>query len=368
MKVSCTQENLQKGLSIVGRLVGVRTTLPVLNNILLKTEKGRLKVSATDLEVGISTWIGAKVDQEGAITCPAKLLLDYINTNNDKKINLELKDLNLHLESEHYKANIKGIDASEFPLIPEVKKTQEIEVLTKDLANAISKTVIAAALDESRPVLAGIFVEAAADKMKMVATDSYRLAEQKINLGKKIDIKTSFILPQRTMIEVARILTDGAEKVKIYPSENQVEFVLGETVLVSRLIEGAFPDYEQIIPKNVKTKVQTKANEFSVALKMASLFARESANNIKLKITPPDKVEVLAVSPHVGDNVSEVKGAISGDSLEIAFNAKFILDVLSVIGSEEITLELSNNLAPGILRGKTDPNYLYVIMPLRIEE
>ncbi|OGD57080.1 DNA polymerase III subunit beta [Candidatus Berkelbacteria bacterium RBG_13_40_8] len=368
MKVSCTQENLQKGLSIVSRSVGIRTTLPVLNNILLKTEKGRLKISATDLEVGISTWVGAKVDREGAITCPSKLLLDYINTNNDKKINLELKELNLHLESEHYKANIKGIDASEFPLIPEVKKTQELEVLTQDLANAISKTVIASALDESRPVLAGVFVEASNDKMKMVATDSYRLAEQKINLTKKADTKTSFILPQRTMIEVARILDLGAEKVKIYPSENQAEFVLGETILVSRLIEGAFPDYEQIIPKNITTKMQANSSEFAIALKMASLFARESANNIKLKIAPPDKVSVLAVSPHVGDNVSEVKGTISGNALEIAFNAKFILDVLSVIGSEEVSLELSGNLAPGILRGKTNPNYLYVIMPLRIEE
>ena len=367
MKVSCTQENLAKGLGIVGRSVGIRSTLPVLNNILLKTEKGGLKLSATDLEIGIHTWIGAKVDQEGAITCPARLLLDYINTNNDKKINLGLKGLTLHLESEHYKANIKGIEASEFPLIPEVKKDTEIEILTQDLGRAIAKTIIACALDESRPVLAGVFVHGGGEKLKMVATDSYRLAEQTFPLTKKISSDISLIIPQRTMAEVSRILSDGAEKVKIYPGENQVEFLIDKTSIVSRLIEGAFPDYEQIIPKTIQTKLQTKAASFANAIKMASLFARESANNIKLKIEK-NKIEVLAVSPQVGDNVSDVNGTVSGDKIEIAFNAKFILDVLSVLLAEKINLEFSGPLAPAILRAEKEPNYLYVIMPLRIEE
>jgi len=367
MKVSCTQENLAKGLGIVGRSVGIRSTLPVLNNILLKTEKGGLKLSATDLEIGIHTWIGAKVDKEGAITCPARLLLDYINTNNDKKINLEVKDLTLHLESEHYKANIKGIEASEFPLIPEVKKDVEIEILTQDLSRAISKTIIACALDESRPVLSGVFVYGGGDKLKMVATDSYRLAEQTFPLTKKITSEISLIIPQRAMAEISRILSDGAEKVKIYPGENQVEFSIDKTSVVSRLIEGAFPDYQQIIPKTTQTKFKTNAAEFANAIKMASLFARESANNIKLKIEK-NKVEVLAVSPQVGDNVSDVTGEIVGEEIEIAFNAKFIMDVLSVIMSEKINLELSGPLAPAMLRAEKDLNYLYVIMPLRIDE
>ena len=368
MKISCTQENLAKGLGIVGRSVGTRTTLPVLNNILLKTEKGGLKIAATDLEIGISTWIGAKVDSDGAITIPAKILVDYINTNTDKTISFLLKEMTLHFESEHFKANIKGIEASEFPIIPSVKKEKEIEILKSDFERAISKVIIAAALDESRPVLAGIYIYGKESKIRIVATDSYRLAEETINLTNKLAGEVAFIVPQRTMSEVLRILPNAPEKIKIFPGENQVEFVLGETVIVSRLIEGSFPDYNQIIPKNSKTVVKVNVPEFSNAIKMASFFARESANNIKLKFTSPDKLSVIASSPHLGDNVSDVKAEVKGDDLEIAFNAKFILDVLQGIGEQEITLELSSSMAAGLIKGAKDPNYLYVIMPLRIEE
>lgn len=368
MKVSCTQENLEKGLGIVGRSVGTRTTLPVLNNILLKTEKGGLKLSATDLEIGISTWIGAKVDSEGAITVPARLLVDYINTNNDKNISFETKDMTVRFESEHYKANIKGIEASEFPLIPKVTKTAEIEVIAQNLEKAISKVIISAALDETRPVLAGIYIHGEGTKIKIVATDSYRLAEQTLNLESKLAEKVSFIVPQRTMAEVLRVLPQAKDKVKILPGDNQVEFIMGDTTVVSRLIEGSFPDYTQIIPQGSKTKVSVNASEFLNAIKMASFFARESANNIKLRLKSPDKIEVIASSPHLGDNVSEVPGKVSGENLEIAFNAKFIIDVLQVISDPEIILELSSSASAGLLKSAKDPDYLYVIMPLRMDE
>lgn len=368
MKASCTQENLSKGLSIVGRSVGSKTSLPVLNNILIKSEKGGLKLSATDLEIGISTWIGAKVDEDGAITVPSKLLVDFVNTNNDKKISFNVKDLTAHLESDHYKANIKGIEASEFPLIPTVKKENEIEVLTQDLEKAISKVIIASALDESRPVLAGIYIYGSGTKIKMVATDSYRLAEQTINLTNKLEKEVSMIIPQRTMAEVLRILPQAQDKIKIYSGDNQVEFVVGETVLVSRLIEGSFPDYQQIIPKSSKTQVKVNTVEFLNALKMASLFARESANNIKLEIKAPATISVIAVSPHLGDNTSQISGTISGENLEIAFNAKFVIDALSVIDDQQVALELSGNLAAGIIKSEKNNTYLHVIMPLRIDE
>lgn len=374
MKLSCTQENLAKGVSIVSRSVGTRATLPILNNILIQTDKGRLKLSATDLEIGIHTWIGAKVDAEGGITVPARLLQDYINNNTDKTISLELKDSTLHLESEHYKANIKGMEASEFPLIPEVKKTIEIEVLNQDLMSAINKTIVATALDESRPVLAGVYFYNQDKNMKVVATDSYRLAEQTINLAQKPEKNFNFIVPQRTVSELARILAESGQKCRLLPSENQVEFILEDTILISRLIEGAFPDYTQIIPQESKTKVEVNTIEFNNAIKMASLFARESANNIKLKVTTDPvhaeagKIEVLAVSAHIGDNISLLNGVVKGDNLEIAFNAKFILDCLAVVGSEKVTLELASHISPGLIRADKDPHYLYVIMPLRIEE
>jgi len=370
MKISCTQENLTKGLGIVGHMVSPRTTLPVLNNILLKVEKGRLNLSATDLEIGINTWIGAKVDKEGAITCPARLLYEYISTNTDKTINLEIKDQALRLESEHFKANIKGIEASEFPLIPEVKNGSKIVARGADFRDGILKTVFACAPDETRPVLAGVYLKTGSGKLKMVATDSYRLAEKTLNLdfSSPADKQVNIIVPGRTMTEIGRLLDEEVEKVEIMVGENQVQFKLGPTNLVSRLVEGSFPDYEQIIPTGIKTKIMVKNNQFQNAIKMASFFAREAANNIKLQLKKPKKLNIIAVSPQIGDNVSEQEVEFSGEELEIAFNAKFILDVLPVLGAEELTLELAGSLSPGIIRPNKDKNYLYIIMPLRMDE
>ena len=367
MKISCTQENLNRGLGIVSHMVGTRTTLPVLNNILLKTEKGRLKLAATDLEIGISTWIGGKVLKEGATTAPARLFSEFVTTNTDKTINLELKDATLNLSSEHFRANIKGIEASEFPLIPEVKGGATIEVSAINFRDAILKTVFACALDETRPVLAGVYLIASSGKLKLVATDSYRLAEKTINTLSK-DAKANLIVPARTLAEIGRLIDESIEKVSIHVGENQVEFKLGPTEVVSRLIEGSFPDYLQIIPTNIKTKIELVTAQFGSAIKMASFFARESANNIKLALKKPKTIQVLAVSPQIGDNTSNLEADFSGEELEIAFNAKFILDVLGVIGSEKIDLELAGPLSPGIIRPAKDKNYLYIIMPLRMEE
>jgi len=368
MKVSCTQQNLARGLGIVSHMVGTRTTLPVLNNILLKTEKGRLKLAATDLEIGISTWIGGKVLKDGAVTCPARLISEFTTTNTDKTITLELKDATLNLSSEHFKANIKGIEAGEFPLIPEVKGGISLEVGAQDLKDGILKTVFACAIDETRPVLAGVYVVVGGGKLKFVATDSYRLAEKALNLLSKGASNASFIIPARTMAEIARLIDESIEKVEIKVGENQVEFKLGPTELVSRLIEGSFPDYEQIIPQNIKTKLELGTSNFTNAIKMASFFARESANNVKIKIKKPKSIQILAVSPQIGDNTSDLEGSFTGEELEIAFNAKFILDVLQFVGSEMIDLELAGPLSPGLIRPAKDKNYRYIIMPLRMEE
>lgn len=371
MKLSCTQENLNKGLNIVSRIVSPRGTLPVLNNILLKTDEGRLKLSATDLEIGINTWIGAKVDKEGSITIPSRLITDYINTNDDKKIDLELKDTTLSLESEKYKANIKGIESSEFPLIPEIKKENITIIKSKDLRKAINQVSFTCALDETRPVLTGVLLKIKEDQLKLVATDSYRLAEKTINLEKRVSSEINVIVPQRAMNELARILGEKEEKVEFKIGENQILFSFGETQLVSRLIEGSFPDYEQIIPKKLETKIILSVNEFANVIKMASYFARETANNIKLKIPKGGKnkkIEVLAVSPQIGDNLSSLEAQIEGKEIEIAFNAKFILDVLNVSDEDQIILETIDKLSPGIIKPLKNKNYFYIIMPLRVEE
>lgn len=351
MKVSCTQENLNRGLNVVSRVVGTRTTLPVLNNILIRTKDGRLTLAATDLEIGITTWIGAKVDDEGAVTCPARLLADYVTTNNDQTIKLTLDNTTLHLESEHYKANIKGIEAEEFPLIPAVKDGVTLEVAAKEFKDGIAQTVFACALDETRPVLAGVYISASGGKLKMAATDSYRLAEKTIALAAKEKKEAHIIVPQRAMAEVGRLIDESVEKVTILIGENQVQFKFGPTEVVSRLVEGTFPDYQQLIPASAKTTVVLERADFANAIKMASFFARESANNIKLVAKKPATLEIVAVSPELGDNVSQLSAKVTGDDLEIAFNAKFILDVLAVNPASQIVLELSGQMAAGLLRG-----------------
>ena len=367
MKLSCLQEKLNEGLNIVGRIVSPRGTLPVLNNILFKTDFGRLKLSATDLEIGINTWIGAKVDKEGVITIPSRLITEYISTNNDETIDMELKDTTLTLQSTRYKANIKGIEASEFPSIPEIKKDNIFEITSSVLKNAVVQVVFACAIDETRPVLTGVILKIKDNKLKLAATDSYRLAEKTINLEKKSDAEVNVIIPQRTMNELARILKENEEKVEVKIGDNQISFSFGDTQLISRLIEGNFPDYEQIIPQKSSLKITVNKDELTNIMKMASFFARESANNIKLKTSGKNQLKVAAVSPQVGDNISTIQAEIDGSEIEISFNAKFILDALGVIKEEKVTLHFNDKTSPGIIKPIKNNNYQYIIMPLRVE-
>src|SRR4030043_2378674 len=258
MKLSCTQENLNRGLGLVSRMISSRTALPILGHALLKTDKGRLKLSATDLEIGINTWIGAKVEKEGVITIPGRLLSDFIAVCDDKKINLSTEKQDLNLKSEKYQAKIKGTNAEEFPLIPEVKEAHNFEIPAKSLEEAISQVVLACAIDESRPVLSGILIKIAGNKIKIVATDSYRLAEKIITLSKNPGFNKDIVVPAKTMNELARILTSvSAATVKVAVSENQIQFNIDDNIeIVSRLIEGNFPNYEQIIPEKYTSQVE----------------------------------------------------------------------------------------------------------------
>lgn len=368
MKITCTQENLAKGLSIVGRTVATRATLPVLSNILLTVAGGRLKLTATDLEIGVSTWIGGQVEKEGALTVPARLLTDFVSNNRDQKIELAAKDKTLHLKSDHFEANIKGIEASEFPSIPEVVGEPLLKIPTKDFTEAIKQVIIAPALDDTRPVLSGILFSFKDGVLKFVATDSYRLAEKKITLGKQVD-QSDIIVPSRGLNEVQRIIGSLAsvQNISISTSENQALFVIGDTQIVSRLIEGSFPSYEHIIPTAQQTQVTVDTTEMTGVVKMSALFARESANNIKLEFK---KGELLAksVSAQVGDNVSTMAAEVEGPEIEIAFNAKYLLDFLAVVGEKNVRIGVTDRLSAGTFRPGKSKDYLYIIMPLRVEE
>lgn len=373
MKLSCTQENLNQAVNIASRFVGTRVTLPVLSNILLKTEEGRLKISSTDLEMGLSTWVGAKIDEEGAITLPGRLLQEYISSNTDQTIEISTNGADAGFKSPHFQAEIKGIEAEEFPSIPEVKEEIETKIEKNELKSAILQTTFAASPEETRPALTGVLLRLKGEKGKFVATDSYRLCEKEVKLlsppkgplgGNK---DKEIIIPSRTLMEVGRLLDQTTEPVEIKIGENQIQFNLGETELISRLIEGSFPDYQTIIPKDFVASAILPKNEFLNATRLAGLFAREQGGNIKIKLEK-SKVILAAISPQIGTSTNEIEGETKGEEIEVAFNVKYLLDVLGVLSGDKVELSLAGKLAPGKITTEKDQGFLYLMMPLRQEE
>ncbi len=365
MKLSCLQEKLNKGLSIVEKVISPRANLPVLSNILIKTKKGQLELSSTNLEIGINKLIGAKIEKEGAITIPAKVFSEYISSLPNKKINIEKKDDSLHISCNKYKATILGISASEFPLIPEIKGKPIISIKPNILKEAISSVVFAAALDESRPVLSGVFLHFKDKELKLVATDSYRLAEKTIKLDKKVSSEKKVIIPTRTLQELNRIISEFSEPVDISITENQILFHMSETNLVSRLIEGSFPDYKRIIPDSFQTKAKVATSGFLNMVKTASIFTTSGANNIKLEFKSKGEIVIESSAAQLGENISSINADVEGGDGEITFNAKYLLDVLNNIKAEEVALQIKGKLNPGVIKAEGSSDYTYVIMPLR---
>jgi len=370
MKLSCIKEKFNKGLALTGRLTNLKTTLPVLNNILLKAKNGKLTIISTDLEIAVKSNIGAKVLKEGSITVPARLLSDFMAKNQDKKIKISLKENILTIKSRHSLAHIRGIKASEFPLIPKIKKGPKISIKSSDLLNSLNKVIVAAAIDDTRPVLAGVCFKKKGNELKLVATDSYRLAEKKIKSESFSKIPDfTFIVPLKTSQELSRVLSildPGMVLIKF--NENQVAFQMVGVEIVSRLVEGEFPEYEQIIPKNFETRAELAPRQFSNTIKMVNLFAEDSANSIQLNFDQNGEVRVEATSNQIGDNKTTLRGKIQGKDNAIAFNAKFIIDGLAVLSQEEgVGFEMTGKYNPGVLRPDKDKDYLYVIMPLKTD-
>lgn len=377
MKVSCLQENLSKGLSIVGRAVASRSTLPVLANVMIATDNGKLKLSATNLEIGINCWVGAKVEEEGAITVPSRLLGEFVNSLPPERIDLKLDEdtQTLNLRCARFESNIKGIDAQEFPLVPTAADENDaIKLDPVSLRTMIDQVVFAAATDESRPILTGVLVQLNDDILTMAAADGFRLSVKTATVNQNLHEMTEVIIPARALMELARISGDQEQpvSVSIIPSRKQILFHLEGIDLVSQMIEGKFPDYNQIIPKSFSTRSVLDTAAFLKAARVSHLFARDAANIVKLEISPSDdelmngRVTLMATSAELGDNVADVDASIEGDSLEIAFNAKYLIDVLSVIDSPQVALETSAPSSPGVLRPVGDEKFTHVIMPMHI--
>jgi len=375
MKVSCLQDNLAKGLSIVGRAVSPRSTLPVLGNILLATDGGRLKLSATNLEVGINCWIGAKVEEEGAITVPARTFIDLVNAFPPEKVDMELviRTQTLNVRAGRSEANVKGIDAQEFPLVPVPEGEDGISVEPDDLRTAIEQVAFAAAADESRPILTGVLAKFEDANLTLAAADGFRLSVRTLPLSHAVPDPFSVIIPARALTELGRISGEQKDPVTITvtPTRNQVLFQLTGTVLVSQLIDGKFPDYRQIIPRARSTRAVVDSAAFLKAARAAQIFARESAHIVRLHIKPgselmPGHMVVSATSAETGDDVSELDASVEGDEVEIAFNVRYLIDVLSVLHVPQVVLDLQTSSSPGVIRAAGDENYTHVVMPMHL--
>jgi len=369
MKIICLQENLKNGLNATERIIGKNLTLPVLNNILLKTDKGKLKISSTNLEVGINYWILGKIEKEGEITVPAKILSGLINQLPNEKIEIETKDDIINLKCKNYKAKIKGLAANEFPIIPKVQSQAEIKVGKDQLKIGLSQVAGMSAVSEIRPEISGVLFIFNKNSLKLVATDSFRLAEKTIFL--KNGFEGQMIVPQRTALELARLLsekTSGEEKgvmANILFGAGQAMFDLGYVQLVSRLIDGQYPDYRQIIPTSFQTKITIEKEELLKNIRLASLFSSK-INDIQLKVFPQKKlVEIFSQNIDIGENVSHLKADIEGKQTSVAFNWRYLSDGLNNISDNKVFWGLNGETAPSVLKPIGDETYTYVVMPIR---
>jgi DNA polymerase-3 subunit beta len=373
MKVSCLQENLAKGLGVVSRAVSTRSTLPVLANVLLSTDGGRLKLSATNLEIVITCWIGAKVVEEGSITVPARTLNDLVNTLPPDQVEMALdtQTQTLHLACARTEANIKGIDATEFPLVPEPSEDSRHRIEASVLKTMINQVAFAAATDDARPTLTGVLTKMKGSTISMAATDGFRLSVRSAEFPGSVEEPMEVIIPARALSELARIADDDTETVAISMPEgrNQVIFDMENIVLVTQLIDGKFPDYEPVIPQRFSTRTVLNAGEFAKACKMAEIFAREASHTARVRVEPgnelmPGFATISAVSSETGDNVAQIDAVVEGEEVEIAFNVRYMSQVLSVIDSPQVALETTKSTDPGVLRPVGDDEYLHVIMPM----
>ena len=373
MKILILKENFLNGLNIINRATSKSITLPILNNILLSTEKNFLKLSATDLELGIKYWTLVKVEKEGGIAVPAKFILNLISFIPDQKINLEVKNNILYIEGKNYKSQIKGLNPEEFPIIPEVKSDKFLEINGQVLSEGLSQVIDTASPSQTRPEIAGIYFSLSKGLIEIVATDSFRLAEKKIVLSKfSLDQPFSLIVLQKTIREVINTFGEKAEKLKIYFSPNQIMFESKMTEInhpqiqiVSRLIEGEYPNYKEIIPKEFKSQLVLQKLDFLNQIKTASLFSGK-INEIKLKIDPSQEiVEIFSQNPDLGQSKSQIKGKIKGEKAEISFNYRFLIGGLSNIKSKEVMLELNGEDGPGVLKPVGEEDFIYVVMPIK---
>ncbi len=374
MKATVTQQHLAHGLSVVSRAVSPRSTLPVLANVLVATDEGRLRLSATNLEMGITCWIPAQIQEEGSITVPSRTLVDLIGTFPPENVQLSLdtRTQTITLVCNSSVHDIKGIDAQDFPPIPVPNLAEGVDLSVTDFKEMIQQVAFAASADEARPVLQGVKMEVKENQITLAATDGFRISVRKELLANPIQQDFSIIIPARAMSELARIATEGDKTVTMVVPQGrgQVIFHLNDAELVSQLIDGNFPDFRAIIPHNFKTRTTISTPAFLKACKQAEIIAREGNNVVKLNIIPEEnnsgRVEISALTEETGKSDIQMEANIEGSPLLIAFNVRFLREVLDVIHSPNVALETNANNTPGVISPVGDDNFTHVIMPMHL--
>ena len=359
---------------MVSHIAGKNVNLPILNNVMIKIENKDIKLITTDLEIGVVHHLRGKIEKEGVYTVNSKMIADYINLLPDKKIEIEQKENELKIQCENYKTKIKGQSAEDFPLIPQVEKKNGYKTNIKNLKKALSQVVFATSSAETRIELTGVLFILNQDELILASTDSYRLAERKIKLQTENKEETRVIVPAKTVQELLRVLTglseeeemEKEEEISFYLSENQILFTTQNTELVSRLIEGQYPDYKQIIPEKSQTKAKINKNELTRAVKTSSLFSKTGINDINLDFPEgKNQVVVSSVSGQTGENLVEIDSQVSGKDNRIVVNYQYLLDGLKIIEDEEVEIEVIDNNTPCIIKPTKEKDYLYIIMPIK---
>lgn len=362
MKLQVTQENLSKALSTVARVANTRGTLPVLANVLLKTQNNRLSIAATNLDIAITQYCGAKVKEDGSITIPARLMQDFISSLPESIINLELIDNKLHITTDQYQSVINGIAAEDFPVMPAIEDGKQFTINGAELKRSLQQVVFAASGDEARPVLTGVYVHTHNNKLHIAATDSYRLAAKTItNIKEDIDL----LIPVSAMQDVLRIVHDYDGAVSVTHNDQQVLFKVGDVELVARLIEGKYPDYQKLVPKSFTYSAKVKRADLINITKVSSLFARESAGSVKITIDEDkNTLSIRSIASQVGENTASAEGTITGSS-EVTVNSRYLLDALNAFHGEEISFNFNGKLEAVVLSDPGEKDYTHLIMPLK---
>lgn len=362
MKLQVTQENLNRALNSVARVANSRGTLPILANVLIKTTNNRLSLSATNLDIAITHYIGAKVSDEGSITVPARLMQDFVGSLPEGVIDLDLQETKLHVSTDKYKSVVNGIMADDFPVMPAISSGKKWSVPGPDFKKALQQVAFAASSDETRPVLTGILIRTEGGVLTMAATDSYRLAEKKLGKNKE-DIQV--LIPASAMQDLLRAIGDNEDQVKITHDDQQALFQVGNIELVTRLLDGKYPDYGKLIPKTFAAKATLKKADLVNVTKVSSLFARESAGSVTIELSKESKqLSIRSVASQLGENTATADAKVTADG-SITLNSRYLLDALGALDGDEVVFGFNGKLEPTLLHDAASDEYRHIIMPLK---